>query len=179
MWGRRRHSVPFLLHLQCTHFIKIHRWELRAHSGNGELIRWSTFACFHSRFSSDPGGSDNENVSFSGERATAAVGGGGGVNRSKSNSSPRVPGQSNESTSSSGSSARTGVSGSLSENHHHHHHNPHRQRSRSSRSTTGPSMGEQQNGRILGTLLEQINLLHETNSKICRNLHDTKGEWNE
>ena len=28
---------------------------------------------------------------------------------------------------------------------------------------------------MLTTILEQINVLHESNSKICRNLHDTKG----
>lgn len=139
--------------------------------------------CEYSRFSSDPGGSDNENVSSSGERIAGGVGGlgigGGGSNnsagaiRSKS-SSKRAPGDSNQSNDSTSSSSGTGVSGSLSE----------RQRSRSSRSHTGggggaggapPSMGDP-NGRILGTLLEQINLLHETNSKICRNLHDTKGK---
>jgi len=31
------------------------------------------------------------------------------------------------------------------------------------------------NSKILATLLEQINLLHDTNSKICKNLHETKG----
>jgi hypothetical protein len=30
---------------------------------------------------------------------------------------------------------------------------------------------------LLVTLLKQINLLHETNSKIFRNLHETKGKW--
>lgn len=127
-----------------------------------------------SRFSSDPGGSDNENVSSSGGERPVVVGGGvsggGGVNRSKS-SSKRSPGDSNQSNESTSSgSSGTGASGSLSETQHRQH------RSRSSRSGTGPSMGDP-NGRILGTLLEQINLLHETNSKICRNLHDTKGRW--
>lgn len=32
------------------------------------------------------------------------------------------------------------------------------------------------NSKFLSTLLEQINLLHETNTKICRNLHETKVE---
>lgn len=32
------------------------------------------------------------------------------------------------------------------------------------------------NSAILLTLLKQINLLHETNTKICKNLHDTKGK---
>lgn len=141
-------------------------------AGNGKLILLCLYL-FYSRFSSDPGGSDNENVSISGDRM-AAVGGGNNisVNRSKSasnNSSKRLPGgggvDSNQSNDSTSSSSGTGVSGSLSE----------RQRSRSSRSHTGPPMGDP-NGRILGTLLEQINLLHETNSKICRNLHDTKGK---
>lgn len=140
---------------------------------------------FHSRFSSDPGGSDNENVSSSGgERPSTQplgvgggiVGGAGGggvgsvVNRSKSNSSKRgLVGDSNlqSNDSSSSGSSGTGASESLSENPQHS-----RQRSRSSR--TSVPMGDQ---RILGTLLEQINLLHETNSKICRNLHDTKGEF--
>lgn len=30
---------------------------------------------------------------------------------------------------------------------------------------------------LLVTLMKQINLLHETNSKIFRNLHETKGKW--
>lgn len=33
---------------------------------------------------------------------------------------------------------------------------------------------EQQN-KFFAALMEQINILHETNSKICRNLHETKG----
>lgn len=33
------------------------------------------------------------------------------------------------------------------------------------------------NKTLLVTLMKQINLLHETNSKIFRNLHETKGEW--
>lgn len=32
------------------------------------------------------------------------------------------------------------------------------------------------NNKLLATLIQQINYLHETNSKICRNLNDTKGE---
>lgn len=31
------------------------------------------------------------------------------------------------------------------------------------------------NNKLLATLIKQINILHETNSKICRNLNDTKG----
>lgn len=30
---------------------------------------------------------------------------------------------------------------------------------------------------LLVSLLKQINMLHETNSKIFRNLHETKGKW--
>lgn len=30
---------------------------------------------------------------------------------------------------------------------------------------------------LLITLMKQINLLHETNTKIFRNLHETKGKW--
>lgn len=33
---------------------------------------------------------------------------------------------------------------------------------------------EHQN-KFFAALMEQINILHETNSKICRNLHETKG----
>lgn len=33
------------------------------------------------------------------------------------------------------------------------------------------------NKALLVTLMKQINLLHETNSKIFRNLHETKGKW--
>lgn len=33
------------------------------------------------------------------------------------------------------------------------------------------------NKTLLVTLMKQINLLHETNSKIFRNLHETKGKW--
>lgn len=32
------------------------------------------------------------------------------------------------------------------------------------------------NNKFFLALMEQINLLHETNSKICRNLHETKGK---
>lgn len=82
--------------------------------------------------------------------------------------------QSNDSTS---TSSGTGVSGSGSSS----ESQQNRQRTRSSRSGTnggggGASMSHMNDPRILGTLLEQINLLHETNSKICRNLHDTKGK---
>lgn len=35
---------------------------------------------------------------------------------------------------------------------------------------------EVNNKTLLVTLMKQINLLHETNSKIFRNLHETKGE---
>lgn len=44
--------------------------------------------------------------------------------------------------------------------------------------------GKKQNGAadinnktLLVSLLKQINMLHETNSKIFRNLHETKGKW--
>jgi hypothetical protein len=33
------------------------------------------------------------------------------------------------------------------------------------------------NKTLLVSLLKQINMLHETNSKIFRNLHETKGKW--
>lgn len=33
------------------------------------------------------------------------------------------------------------------------------------------------NTKLLATLIQQINILHDTNSKIYRNLNDTKGEW--
>lgn len=33
------------------------------------------------------------------------------------------------------------------------------------------------NKTLLVTLMKQVNLLHETNSKIFRNLHETKGKW--
>ncbi|XP_059621322.1 uncharacterized protein LOC132264981 isoform X2 [Phlebotomus argentipes] len=35
---------------------------------------------------------------------------------------------------------------------------------------------EAKDGKLLATLLEQISLLHDTNAKICRNLHETKVE---
>lgn len=35
---------------------------------------------------------------------------------------------------------------------------------------------EIENNKFFAALMEQINLLHETNTKICRNLHETKGE---
>lgn len=31
------------------------------------------------------------------------------------------------------------------------------------------------NNKLMATLIKQISILHETNSKICRNLSDTKG----
>lgn len=31
--------------------------------------------------------------------------------------------------------------------------------------------------KLIATLIKQINILHETNSKICRNLNDTKSEY--
>ncbi|XP_037940936.1 putative uncharacterized protein DDB_G0282499 isoform X2 [Teleopsis dalmanni] len=36
---------------------------------------------------------------------------------------------------------------------------------------------EIENNKFFAALMEQINLLHETNSKICRNLHETKGAY--
>ncbi|XP_059621323.1 uncharacterized protein LOC132264981 isoform X3 [Phlebotomus argentipes] len=36
---------------------------------------------------------------------------------------------------------------------------------------------EAKDGKLLATLLEQISLLHDTNAKICRNLHETKGMY--
>lgn len=41
---------------------------------------------------------------------------------------------------------------------------------------TGGGDMEQQN-KFFAALMEQINILHETNSKICRNLHETKGMY--
>lgn len=35
--------------------------------------------------------------------------------------------------------------------------------------------GKTDDKKMMATLLEQINILHETNSKICKNLHETKG----
>ncbi|XP_070072909.1 uncharacterized protein [Drosophila takahashii] len=34
-----------------------------------------------------------------------------------------------------------------------------------------------QQNKFFATLMEQINILHDTNSKICRNLHETKGAY--
>lgn len=31
--------------------------------------------------------------------------------------------------------------------------------------------------KLIATLIKQINILHETNSKICRNLNDTKSKY--
>lgn len=39
----------------------------------------------------------------------------------------------------------------------------------------GGGGGDGNNSKLLSSLLEQINLLHDTNTKICRNLHETKG----
>lgn len=41
----------------------------------------------------------------------------------------------------------------------------------------GANGKEVNNKTLLVTLMKQINLLHETNSKIFRNLHETKGKW--
>lgn len=43
---------------------------------------------------------------------------------------------------------------------------------RSSNSTKNDST------KMLSTILEQIGVLHETNTKICRSLHDNKGRLN-
>lgn len=37
--------------------------------------------------------------------------------------------------------------------------------------------GANANKSVLRTLLKQIHLLHETNSKLFRSLHETKGKW--
>lgn len=39
----------------------------------------------------------------------------------------------------------------------------------------GANAGEEKS--LLQTLLKQIHLLHETNSKLFRSLHETKGKW--
>ncbi|XP_017470542.1 PREDICTED: myb-like protein AA isoform X2 [Rhagoletis zephyria] len=36
---------------------------------------------------------------------------------------------------------------------------------------------DSENNKFFAALMEQINLLHETNTKICRNLHETKGAY--
>lgn len=41
----------------------------------------------------------------------------------------------------------------------------------------GANGSDVNNKTLLVTLMKQINLLHETNSKIFRNLHETKGKW--
>lgn len=41
----------------------------------------------------------------------------------------------------------------------------------------GESRTDLNNKALLMGLLKQINLLHETNSKIFRNLQETKGKW--
>lgn len=41
----------------------------------------------------------------------------------------------------------------------------------------GANGTELNNKTLLVTLMKQINLLHETNSKIFRNLHETKSKW--
>lgn len=40
-----------------------------------------------------------------------------------------------------------------------------------------PNGTDVNNKTLLVSLLKQINMLHETNSKIFRNLHETKGKW--
>lgn len=35
----------------------------------------------------------------------------------------------------------------------------------------------EQNNKFFNALMEQIQLLHETNTKICRDLHEAKGKW--
>jgi hypothetical protein len=39
----------------------------------------------------------------------------------------------------------------------------------------GANSGDEKS--MLKTLLKQIHLLHETNSKLFRSLHETKGKW--
>lgn len=41
----------------------------------------------------------------------------------------------------------------------------------------GASNSNLNNRNIFRTLLKQIHLLHETNSKLFRSLHETKGKW--
>lgn len=41
----------------------------------------------------------------------------------------------------------------------------------------GANGTELNNKTLLVTLMKQINSLHETNSKIFRNLHETKSKW--
>lgn len=41
----------------------------------------------------------------------------------------------------------------------------------------GANGTELNNKTLLVTLMKQINVLHETNSKIFRNLHETKSKW--
>lgn len=41
----------------------------------------------------------------------------------------------------------------------------------------GASSNDLNNRNVLRTLLKQIHLLHETNSKLFRSLHETKGKW--
>lgn len=38
------------------------------------------------------------------------------------------------------------------------------------------SKNQSDQNKLIATLIKQINILHETNSKICRNLNDTKSE---
>ena len=45
------------------------------------------------------------------------------------------------------------------------------------RKLNGENRSELNNKTLLVTLMKQINLLHETNSKIFRNLHETKSKW--
>lgn len=41
----------------------------------------------------------------------------------------------------------------------------------------GANSNDLNNRNIFRTLLKQIHLLHETNSKLFRSLHETKGMW--
>ncbi|XP_039492429.1 uncharacterized protein LOC120452331 isoform X5 [Drosophila santomea] len=41
----------------------------------------------------------------------------------------------------------------------------------------GSSCDQAHQNKFFAALMEQINILHDTNSKICRNLHDTKGAY--
>jgi hypothetical protein len=43
----------------------------------------------------------------------------------------------------------------------------------------GAKSSSMKNKNVLHTLLKQIHLLHETNSKLFRSLHETKGKWAE
>lgn len=78
---------------------------------------------------------------------------------------------------SSGSISATSRSGSSSITSHNSQDQQHRSLPPGGHEAKSSSSSSR-HGKMLGTLLEQINLLHETNSKICRNLHETKGGWN-